>query len=310
MRRRGLKVLLSEDRGSDLKVRTLYIYDFDDTLVYSPPVKRLRELTKASSIAGKPIKAKPQVRAAYQRAKQDHLGKVIVMTGRLNTPELRKAVKDALDQAGYTGHKFGHDLFLKNPRTRSTAEWKKKMLRGFMKRWPNATSVHMWDDRGEHVEQFKRQIKDLNREPHVVHVSESLYDRIVEALVARVLKGKAGTLVRSKYIHQAVDVGGAIRPACRPRDVSAVLKLSPRLDSTDVTCPRCKKLVESYPNRPRGQARDLSVPSKGEKPSPEAPAEEPEQPMDSALPGNVSPRAFMRGAGTRAQRMRGPRPPR
>jgi len=246
VRRRGLKVLLSEDRGSDLKVRTLYIYDFDDTLVYSPPVEHIRDITKASSIVGKPIKAKPQVRVAYQRAKRDHLGKVIVMTGRINTPELRKAVKNALDQAGYPGHKHGRDLLLKDPKVRRTAEWKKKMLRGLMRRFPNVTSVHMWDDRGEHVEQFRKQIKELGRQDHVVHVAENLYDRI----------------------------------------------------------------IESYPNRPRGQARDTPVLSKGEKPPPEAPAEEPEQPMDKPLPGNVSPRAFMRGAGTRAQRMRGPRPPR
>lgn len=170
------RVLVEEDRSA---VRTLYVFDFDDTLVYSPPVDRLKELTKASSIAGKPIKAKPQVRGAYQRAKQDHNGKVIVMTGRINTPELRKAVKSALDQAGYPGHKLGRDLFLKNPNMRSTAEWKKKMLRGFMRRFPNVRAVHMWDDRGEHIEQFRQQIRDLEREPHVVHVSEGLHSRVV-----------------------------------------------------------------------------------------------------------------------------------
>ena len=138
----------------------------------------------------------------------------------------------------------------------------------------------------------------------------SLYDRIVESVEPKTLRGKVGTLLRSKYIHQAVDVGGAIRPACRSRNVSAVLRVSPRLDSSDVTCPRCKKLVESYPNRTRGQARDLVVPAKGEKPPLEAPVEEPEQPMENPGPGNVDARAFMRAAGTRAQRMRGPRPPR
>lgn len=72
----------------------------------------------------------------------------------------------------------------------------------------------------------------------------SLYERIMEAVGPRVLKGKVGTLLRSKYVHQAVDVVGAIRPACRPHNVSAVLRISPRLDAKDVSCKRCKRCLK------------------------------------------------------------------
>ena len=66
------------------------------------------------------------------------------------------------------------------------------------------------------------------------------------------------------------------------------------------------RIVESYPNRARGQAADLAVPSKGEKPAPEAPAEDPEQPTDSPGPGNTNARSQVRSAGSRMHKQREP----
>jgi hypothetical protein len=137
----------------------------------------------------------------------------------------------------------------------------------------------------------------------------SLYDRIVEGVEPKRLEGKVGTLLRASHIHQAVNVGGAIRAACRPRNVSAVLRIAPRLDASDVTCPRCKKLVESWPNTPAARlpyARDERYPAKGERPALEAPSEEPEQQLDNPGPGNVDARTLVRAAGSKMHKQREP----
>jgi len=63
---------------------------------------------------------------------------------------------------------------------------------------------------------------------------------------------------------------------------------------------------ESYPNRARGQARDLAVPSGGDKQPTEAPTETPEQPLDSPGPGNTNARTQVRAAGSKMHRIREP----
>jgi hypothetical protein len=180
---------IEEDlRLTDTSIKTVYIFDMDDTLIRQPHKDPGR--ADYEKLTGKPwpyerwwtvpesllppfkITAKPGVKGAYLRAKQDPHAKVIIMTGRINTPGMRKAVLSALKAAGYPRHKHGDDLFLKNPNTRDTSGWKRKVLRGLMRRWPSVTSIHMWDDRGEHVEHFKKQIHALGRRANVVHVTE------------------------------------------------------------------------------------------------------------------------------------------
>lgn len=69
------------------------------------------------------------------------------------------------------------------------------------------------------------------------------------------------------------------------------------------------RVVESYPNRVRGQARDLAVPGGGDKQPPEAPSDEPEQPLDSPGPGNVNVRTTQRAAGSKMHKQREPNVP-
>jgi hypothetical protein len=173
---------LPEDRDRDRSVRTLYVFDMDDTLLASPTKIDFERVTgklwpferwwsvPQSLEAPLEVAPKPEIKSAYNDAVRDPAGFVIVMTGRLHTKPMLKAVQSALQRAGYPKHTPGDNLFLKNPALRDTAAWKKQMLRGFMKRFPNVEAIHMWDDRGEHVQQFETQIKELGRKSQVVLV--------------------------------------------------------------------------------------------------------------------------------------------
>lgn len=189
LERRGLKTLRSKHREADLAVKTIYFFDMDDTLIRQPhkeagmaayeratgkpwPYKRWWSVPESLLPPFKP-NPKPAIKGAYLRAKNDVHGYVVIMTGRVNTPGMRKAVSLVLKNAGFGGHTHGDNLILKNVNTRDTAAWKKKVMRGFTRRFPNVTTIRTWDDRGDHVEKFQQHIKDLGREGVVTHVTEA-----------------------------------------------------------------------------------------------------------------------------------------
>lgn len=175
--------------SQDKTVETLYVFDMDDTLLHHPSQKRgMAQWKRATgqdwphgdrwwsvSATLKPpfkfdkVKA---TQAAFKKAKRDGKGKVVVMTGRLATKGFKETIPELLRQLGFGKFSFNDNLFLKRINERSTLAWKKKMISGFVRRYPNLKALHMWDDRGDHVTEFGAHIKKLGVKGKVTHVQE------------------------------------------------------------------------------------------------------------------------------------------
>lgn len=121
-----------------------------------------------------PIKPIEDTVENYHAAKRDPKNKVVIMTGRVDKPEMRDAVTKALAKIGIHGHKHGKDLFLKPPHDGETKvkthEWKVHMLKRFATEHPNISHVHIWDDRKDHIEHFAKTIKALGKKHTLNHV--------------------------------------------------------------------------------------------------------------------------------------------
>ena len=90
---------------------------------------------------------------------------------------MQDAVSHTLHKLGVRGHKHGHDLFLKPPqdgkkKPMKTAEWKGHMLKRFHSEHPHLKHVHMWDDRPEHIEHFRKVLSDLGVKHTLHHVDD------------------------------------------------------------------------------------------------------------------------------------------
>jgi hypothetical protein len=175
--------------AQDTKVETLYVFDMDDTLLHHPSQKggmaQWKRFTgkdwphghrwwSISATLKPPFKFArvTATKAAFKKAKADPKGKVVVMTGRLATKGFKETIPELLRQLGLGTFKFGETLFLKRTNERSTLAWKKKMISGFLRRYPNLKALHMWDDRGDHVTEFSKHIKKLGVKGKVTHVQE------------------------------------------------------------------------------------------------------------------------------------------
>jgi len=162
---------------SERHVDHLHVFDMDGTLALSPePTKENKAaagLAKGQGWWGHhdslserlPVRPIPEVKAHYDRAKRTKGHKAVVMTGRLDTPEMRKAVSHTLRRIGVRGHTHGHDLFL-NP-GRDTAEWKKDQLMSLIKSH-KPKHVHVYDDRPTHAAEFSHLLKSMGV-PHTIY---------------------------------------------------------------------------------------------------------------------------------------------
>ena len=123
-----------------------------------------------------PFRIKPieHTLRAYHSAKADPHGHVVVMTGRVDTPEMRRAVSGALRKIGVRGHQHGHDLFLKpqSHKPIKTHDWKGEMLQRFHGEHPHLERIHMWDDRKDHLAHFSNVLKKLNVKHELNHVQD------------------------------------------------------------------------------------------------------------------------------------------
>lgn len=185
MSRRTLFTIV-ESGGVDPSVENLYVFDCDDTLIKQ--TLKADGLKIYKKVTGKdwpherwwtrpeslkppfPVKIKAPQKAAYVRALEDPKGKVVVMTGRVATKDMKSTVGALLTKFGFGPLRYGDNLFLKRVNVRSTVGWKKSMLTGFTKRFPNLKKISMWDDRGDHVREFRAHIAKLGLEGDVTHV--------------------------------------------------------------------------------------------------------------------------------------------
>lgn len=190
----------------DHAVKNLHIFDMDGTLMLSPEPKWGSEWyryhtrshtaprgrnwnqdhegwwSNPKSLEGPdhapfPLRGIVPTLKAYHAAKAGPDSKVIVMTGRVNRPEMQDAVSRALRKIGVEGHKHGKDLFLKppitgDPDTDKTDAWKRQMIRRFAAEHPNLRHVSMWDDRRDHLASFQRQLQHLGINHKLMHVRD------------------------------------------------------------------------------------------------------------------------------------------
>jgi hypothetical protein len=156
------------------RVDHLHVFDMDGTLALSPePTKENKAKLAGSgwwgnpdSLSAKfPVRPIPETKAHYDKAKRTKGHKAVVMTGRQDTPEMRKAVSHTLRRIGVRGHTHGHDLFL-NP-GRDTAEWKKDQLMALIKSH-KPKHVHVYDDRPTHATEFSHLLKSMGV-PHTIY---------------------------------------------------------------------------------------------------------------------------------------------
>lgn len=189
--RQPLELHLLEASAS---TQTVYIFDMDGTLLLSPePTKENYELWRYHTRSrtkpqgekwsdrfdgwwSRPETLQPPFKirtirptvAAFNKAKRDPNGFVVVMTGRRNTAAMRKAVAQALGKGGITGWDA---LYLKPPTQDDTGTWKVGMMRRFRQEFPEASTLWMWDDRPSHVRDFRAELKRLGfrGEVHLVN---------------------------------------------------------------------------------------------------------------------------------------------
>jgi len=192
--------------AQDPSVETLYVFDMDDTLIHHPSkeggMKKWKELTGKDwpydswwSIAQTlqpPFKfaAVAKTKSALKKARQDPKGKVVVMTGRIASPPMKKTIPKLLRSLGLGEFIFGETLFLKRLNARDTAAWKVKMIANFQARYPSLKRIEMWDDRVDHIPKFRAAIAKAGLEGKVTRVHEkppahiaastSLRDRVVQ----------------------------------------------------------------------------------------------------------------------------------
>lgn len=188
-------------------VETLYVFDMDDTLIFHPSKeagkRRWKELTgepwphkrwwSVAKTLQPPFEfaAVSSTKAAFNKAKQDPAGKVVVMTGRVASPAMKQTIPKLLWSLGFGSLRFGDNLFLKRPNAPDTAAWKIAMLHGFAKRFPDLQRIEMWEDRPDHAKRFQREIDRIDGIKGTVHVvratppahiaasRETLYDRVI-----------------------------------------------------------------------------------------------------------------------------------
>lgn len=186
--------------AQDPKIEHLYIFDMDDTLIELPATHKTGR-QEFNRLTGKKwpfkrwwtvpqtlqapfdIKIRPDTKMAFNAAKGDPKGFVAVVTGRIASKEMRKTVESLLKRLGVGPLKYGDNLFLKRINEMNTLVWKKKMLDGFRKRFPNLKEVHLWDDRCDHVEAFEAHIRKMGLIPQTKCVqplaADTLFARVV-----------------------------------------------------------------------------------------------------------------------------------
>jgi hypothetical protein len=284
-----------------------------------------------------PVKIKAAQKAAFVKAKADPVGKVVVMTGRVATKDMKATVAKLLTKLGYGPLKFGDNLFLKRINVRDTGTWKKSMLTGFTKRFPNLKKISMWEDRADHAAAFRAHIKSLGLEANVTHVKGGQpfavategsdrdwldLPKVKSAVLnARRPEDRAAiTLVRTRKRH-GIDHPKTNKAARKLADaigkVDKPSKAALRVFNTHVSMevrsankrlvPGARvSLVADFPNRPWWSMPFAPAEPHQKSPAKTAKSKTPEimptgvpAPMDNPLPGNMNARTRGRAAGSR-----------
>jgi hypothetical protein len=138
--------------------RELHVFDFDGTLFRSPPspVPDKRWYTKYESLDVPNVPRVPDaswwiepVVLDAQRSIADPEVHAIVLTGRVDKPDLRYRVAELLDSAGLDFD----DVFLNDLGGR-TQTFKLKRIGSLLRKYPTIDDVYIWEDRGNHLDFF------------------------------------------------------------------------------------------------------------------------------------------------------------
>lgn len=156
----------------------LHVYDFDGTLFRSPPKPAgfsgdwwsAEFSLEPPCIPLKPDKGwwNSQVVAEAKKSIANPDVWAIMATGRLDNP-FRWRVPELLKQQG-----LNFDAVYLSPGGRTEA-FKKKLFTRLLTRFPHVTTVHIWEDRLNHLRNFTKLVEDMGRicVPHPVRLPDS-----------------------------------------------------------------------------------------------------------------------------------------
>lgn len=180
---RNFLVLHDSTENDPNNVETLYAFDMDGTLldthhpqhgreewlrIYGEPWKHRAWWSRPETLTHLPIKGFQDIAKALTSAKLDPKGHTILITGRVDTQEMRNAILHAFEAAGIVPPA---EMHLKQGNN-STEVWKGKRLKEVAARFPRLQEIHLWDDRDEHIPYFKS-LNNNNHRDHpkaIIHV--------------------------------------------------------------------------------------------------------------------------------------------
>jgi len=106
--------------------------------------------------------------AAAKAALSDPKAHACLLTGRI--PKFEKRVRELLANVGI---RFDEMHFAAGS---STLPFKLGIIERLAEKFPEATTIEMWEDRQEHIGSFEQKIKSLGREPLVHHIKSTPHE--------------------------------------------------------------------------------------------------------------------------------------
>ena len=134
---------------------TIYLFDFDDTIVKLPYEDSLTYMMKKESLSlSFNFKLIKRTKDGYQSAVQKNDGPIFLLSNRVK--ELEETLKNTLNAFGYVFD----DYYLIDSEDRS----KGNRLRKILDKYPGCTSIKYWEDKDKHIESVTETLDDY---PHI-----------------------------------------------------------------------------------------------------------------------------------------------
>jgi|TARA_B100000700_G_C15052424_1_gene860981 hypothetical protein len=130
---------------------TIYLFDFDNTILKIPYQESIEYMDKSESLnSDLEFEVIQDTKRDYEKALKDKSGHLFILSNRVL--EVKNSLKNLLKEYGY---KF-EDYYLIENGDRNKGNRLKKIL----KKYPNCTRVKYWEDKDKHINSLKETIKD------------------------------------------------------------------------------------------------------------------------------------------------------
>ena len=135
---------------------TIYLFDFDNTIVKLPYKESLNYMDTDESLNPElPFKLIRKTKEDYKQAVKNNDGPILLLSNRV--VGVRKALEITLGVFGYTFD----DYFLIEDEDRS----KGNRLKRILKKYPHCTNIKYWEDKDKHIQSIEQTLEDY---PNIV----------------------------------------------------------------------------------------------------------------------------------------------